>query len=209
MEKIINVMPKYEISIANQECLEELSRFVVEENYKHHSTNPPSKEKLESDIMTVYNEEKALYSDTSNIYIARYDHKIIGSIRVFKWDRKKELPIERMYGINPLEAISHEKYAEYWHIGRFAIAKDSGISTLTLFKRLMALAVKPIVEDKYSYMIAEIDSKLLKVMKVLGFGTRQIGKSIDYLTSETVPVCSSKRGIKGFFSKYGELCKAV
>ena len=159
--------------------------------------------------MTVYNEEKALYSDTSNIYIARYDHKIIGSIRVFKWDRKKELPIEKMYGINPLEAISHEKYAEYWHIGRVAIAKDSGISTLTLFKRLMALAVKPIVEDKYSYMIAEIDSKLLKVMKILGFGTRQIGESIDYLTSETVPVCSSKRGIKGFFSKYGELCKAV
>ena len=76
----------------------------------------------------------------------------------------------------------------------------------------MALAVKPIVEDKYSYMIAEIDSKLLKVMKVLGFGTRQIGKSIDYLTSETVPVCSSKtskRGIMGFFSKYGELCKAA
>ena len=52
----------------------------------------------------------------------------------------------------------------------------------------MALAVQPIVEDKYSYMISEIDSKLLKVMKVLGFGTRQIGKSIDYLTSETVPV---------------------
>ena len=72
----------------------------------------------------------------------------------------------------------------------------------------MALAVKPIVEDKYSYMIAEIDSKLLKVMKVLGFGTRQIGKSINYLTSETVPVCSSKRGLTWFFSIYGELRKA-
>jgi hypothetical protein len=33
----------------------------------------------------------------------------------------------------------------------------------------MTLAVKPIVEDKYSYMIAEIDSKLLKVMRVLRF----------------------------------------
>ena len=73
----------------------------------------------------------------------------------------------------------------------------------------MALAVQPIVEDKYSYMISEIDSKLLKIMKVLGFGTRQIGKSIDYLTSETVPVCFSKTGIMGFFSKYGELCKAA
>ena len=71
------------------------------------------------------------------------------------------------------------------------------------------IAVQPIVEDKYSYMISKIDSKLLKVMKVLGFGTRQIGKSIDYLTSETVPVCFSKRGIMGFFSKYRELCKAA
>ena len=107
-----------------------------------------------------------------------------------------------------MQYIEEGKY-NYWHIGRFAIAKDSETSTLTLFKRLMALAVMPIVEDKYSYMIVEIDSKLLKVMKALGFGTRQIGKSIDCLTSETIPVCSSKRGIMGFFSKYGELCKAV
>jgi len=59
-----------------------------------------------------------------------------------------------------MQYIEEGKY-NYWHIGRFAIAKDSEISTLTLFKQLMALAVKPIVEDKYSYMIAEIDSKLL------------------------------------------------
>ena len=134
---------------------------------------------------------------------------MIGCIRSFHWDKHKILPIEKVYGINPLDVVHGETKYNYWHIGRFAVAKNSGISTLTLFKRLMALAVKPIVEDKYSYMIAEIDSKLLKVMKTLGFGTRQIGKSIDYLTSETVPVCSSKRGIKSFFSKYGELCKAA
>ena len=142
----------------------------------------------------------------SHIYIARDAFgNIVGCIRSFHWDKHKILPIEKIYGINPLNAIHQESKYSFC----FAVAKDSGISTLTLFKRLMALAVKPIVEDKYSYMIAEIDSKLLKVMKVLGFGTRQIGKSIDYLTSETVPVCSSKRGIMGFFSKYGELCKAA
>ena len=155
-------------------------------------------------------EEEYLYDNKSYIYIARDSFgNIIGCIRSFHWDKHKTLPIEKIYGINPLNAIHQESKYSFWHIGRFAVAKDSGISTLTLFKRLMALAVKPIVEDKYSYMIAEIDSKLLKVMKVLGFGTRQIGKSIDYLTSETVPVCSSKRGIMGFFSKYGELCKAA
>lgn len=37
-----------------------------------------------------------------------------------------------------------------------------------------------------------VDGKLLKVMTVLGFGTHQIGNSIYYLTSETVPVCFSK-----------------
>jgi len=146
----------------------------------------------------------------SHTYIVRDAFgNIVGCIRSFHWDKHKALPIEKLYGINPLNAIHQESKYNFWHIRRFAVAKDSGISTLTLFKRLMALAVQPIVEDKYSYMISEIDSKLLKVMKVLGFGTRQIGKSIDDLTSKTVPVCSSKRGIKGFFSKYGDLCKAV
>ena len=155
-------------------------------------------------------EEEYLYDNKSHVYIARDAFgNIIGCIRSFHWDKHKTLPIEKIYGINPLNAIQQESKYSFWHIGRFVVAKDSGISTLTLFKRLMALAVKPIVEDKYSYMIAEIDSKLLKVMKVLGFGTRQIGKSIEYLTSETVPTYSSKRGIMGFFSRYGELCKAV
>ena len=146
----------------------------------------------------------------SHTYIVRDAFgNIVGCIRSFHWDKHKALPIEKLYGINPLKAIHQKSKYSFWHIRRFAVAKDSGLSTLTLFKRLMALAVKPIVEDKYSNMIAEIDSKLLKVMKVLGFGTSQIGKSIDDLTSKTVPVCSSKRGIKGFFSKYGDLCKAV
>lgn len=104
--------------------------------------------------MTVYNEEKALYSDTSNIYIARYNHKIIGSIRVFKWDRKKELPIERMYGINPLKTISHEKYAEYWHI-------------------------------------------------------INLGESIYYLSSETVPIYASQEGITPFYQHYLGLCNSA
>ena len=107
-------------------------------------------------------EEEYLYDNKSHIYIARDAFgNIIGCIRSFHWDKHKILPIEKIYGINPLNAIHQESKYSFWHIGRFAVAKDSGISTLTLFKRLMALAVKPIVEDKYSYMIAEIDSKLL------------------------------------------------
>ena len=59
---------------------------------------------------------------------------IIGCIRSFHWDKHKTLPIEKIYGINPLNAIHGESKYSFWHIGRFAVAKDSGISTLTLFK---------------------------------------------------------------------------
>lgn len=209
MEKQIATFKDYAIFLADKESLLEISQFVVQENYAHHIASFTQKE-VNEDVRFVLAEEEYLYDENTHIYIARDSFgKMIGCIRSFHWDKCKVLPIEKIYGINPLIAIHQESKYSFWHIGRFAVAKGAGISTLTLFKRLMALAVKPIVEDKYSYMIAEIDSKLLKVMKVLGFGTRQIGKSIDYLTSETVPVCSSKRGIKGFFSKYGELCKAA
>lgn len=209
MEKKVASFKEYEIFMADKSCLNEIANFVVRENYSHHLSSFTEKE-VNEDIKSVLEEEEYLYDNKSQIYIARDSFgNMIGCIRSFHWDKRKILPIEKIYGINPLNAIHRESKYSFWHIGRFAVAKDSGISTLTLFKRLMALAVKPIVEDKYSYMIAEIDSKLLKVMKVLGFGTRQIGKSIDYLTSETVPVCSSKRGLMGFFSRYGELCKAA
>ncbi|RRC97875.1 hypothetical protein [Prevotella sp. OH937_COT-195] len=209
MEKKVASFKEYEIFMADKSCLNEIANFIVRENYSHHLSSF-TEEDINKDIESVLEEEEYLYDNKSYIYIARDSFgNMIGCIRSFHWDRHKTLPIEKIYGINPLNTIHQENKYSFWHIGRFAVAKEAGISTLTLFKRLMALAVKLIVEDKYSYMIAEIDSKLLKVMKVLGFGSRQIGRSIDYLTSETVPVCSSKRGIKGFFSKYGELCKAV
>lgn len=209
MEKQIATFNDYAIFLADKTSLLEIAQFVVRENYSHHLSSFTEKE-VNEDIKSVLEEEEYLYDNKSQIYIARDSFgNMIGCIRSFHWDKRKILPIEKIYGINPLNAIHRESKYSFWHIGRFAVAKDSRISTLTLFKRLMALAVKPIVEDNYSYMIAEIDSKLLKVMKVLGFDTRQIGKSVNYLTSETVPICSSKRGVKGFFSRYGELCKTA
>ena len=86
---------------------------------------------------------------------------------------------------------------------------DTFTSTFVLFKRLMALAVRPIIQHKWSYMVAEIDSKLLRVMNVLGFVTKQLGTSVYYLTSETVPVCCDCEGLMGFYSRYGNLCFAV
>lgn len=208
MEKLIYVNEQYNIwQLTGEECLQELAEFVVRENYKHHDGDLSSK-CIKDEINTVYNEELQ-YIDNSIIFIVRNNAgKILGSIRVFKWDRKKILPMQKIFGINPLVTIHSESDYTYWHIGRFAIDSFTGIPTITLFKQLMIYAVHPIVSEGRSYMIAETDSKLLKVMNALGIETKCLGDSIYYLASETIPIYSSKQGLLGFYTHYQNLYQA-
>lgn len=208
MEKQIYTNGQYNIwQLTGKECLQELAEFVVRENYKHH-VGDFSYESIKDAIDSVYQEELQ-YIDSSTIFVVRNEAgKIIGSIRVFKWDRKKILPIQKIFGINPLMTIHSESDYSYWHIGRFAVDSFAGIPTITLFKQLMVYAVHPIVCDEKSYMIAETDSKLLKVMNALGIETIQLGHSINYLASETIPVCSSKNGLLLFYKHYENLYQA-
>lgn len=207
MEKLIYRNGIYKILQTGKESLHELAEFVVRENYKHHVGKLTSEE-MDNEIASVYNEELA-YADNSYIYIVRdVMGKMIGAIRVFKWDRKKPLPIQKVFGINPLKVIHSEPKYDYWHVGRFAIDSFAGIPTLTLFKQLMVYAVHPIVCDSNSYMIAETDSKLVRVMNALGINTVQIGKSMNYLASETIPIYSSRKGILPFYNNYQKYFKA-
>mgnify|MGYP000314613774 FL=1 len=205
MEKLIYTNGQYNIwQLVGKENLNELAEFVVRENHKHH-VGDFSSESIKNEIYSVYQEELQ-YIDNSTIFVVRNDAgKIIGSIRVFKWDRKKTLPLQKIFGINPLTAIHSETDYNYWHIGRFAIDSLAGIPTVILFKQLMVYAVHPIICDSKSYMIAETDSKLLKVMNALGIETVRLGHSINYLASETIPVYSSKNGLLLFYSHYENL----
>lgn len=129
-------------------CLQELAEFVVKENYKHHVGKRPY-ECIKDEINSVYQEELQ-YIDSSTIFVVRDNTgKIVGSIRVFKWDRKKILPIQKIFGINPLEAIHAESDYSYWHIGRFAIDSFAGIPTITLFHYC------PVKEDYSVFEIVE------------------------------------------------------
>jgi N-acyl-L-homoserine lactone synthetase len=206
MENKIAEFDNYDIFQADMNNLYEISEFTVRQNYDHHQKFY-DKRKMENDVMSVYSEEQYLYDSDSHIYIARnHKYEILGCIRSFHWDRRKVLPMEKIFHINPLTSIHQELKYNYWHVGRFAVDSFRSLSTIVLFKRLMVLAVRPIIEDEYSYMIAEIDSRLLRIMNELGFKTNRMGKSVFYLTSETVPVFSNKEGIRGFYSKYGNLC---
>ncbi len=83
IEKLIATFEDYSIFKADAKCINELSQFIVVENYKHHigSVKPSL---LADDIADVTKEEQALYGDNTYIYIARDNQgKMLGSIRSF------------------------------------------------------------------------------------------------------------------------------
>lgn len=207
MEKWIYTNEYYGICKLDKGNLHELAEFVVKENFKHH-VGDFSSESIKEEIHSVYQEELQ-YIDVSTIFVARNNvGKIIGSIRVFKWDRQKPLPLQKIFDINPLIVINPGADCSYWHIGRLAIDSFAGLPTITLFKQLMVYAVHPIVCEDESYMIAETDVKLLKVMNMLGIKTIQLGHSVNYLASKTIPICSSKNGLLLFYRRYRNLYQA-
>lgn len=177
--------------------LTELAKFVVEENFSHHCENVTTNE-IVNDTQEVYDEELNYFKD-SEIFVAKdFSGNIQGSIRVIKWDYKVRLPIQKIFNIDPLTALDYsEKLSSVWHIGRFATKKN--IKDKTLFRRLMVCAIAPICEQRNGVAFAECDSKLLRIMNLLGIKTEVIGTSVNYLGSETIPISMSYDGLKEFY----------
>jgi len=175
----------------------DLSKFVVSENFKHHTGNFSSQE-YEDDVHSIYNEESSFYKN-SQIFVAKDPLGFIkGSIRVLHWNYIDTLPIEKIFGINPSLVSSTTKANNIYHIGRFAIKKD--VRDINLFKKLMVCAITPICNDESNVAFAECDSKLLRILSLLGIKTKVIGKSIDYLGSETIPVSMDYEGLINFYN---------
>ncbi|WP_299884002.1 hypothetical protein [uncultured Lacinutrix sp.] len=175
-----------------------LSEFVVTENFKHHSNNILPKD-YENDVKSIYKEEMN-YLKNSEIFVAKNDEgDILGSIRTLKWNYVDVLPLQKIFGINPLLAIGDISLNEIWHIGRFAIKKE--VKDINLFKKLMVCAISPICSNKGNIAFAECDSKLLRVLSLLGIKTNVIGESINYLGSETIPISMTYDGLIGFYNE--------
>ncbi|KRD12428.1 hypothetical protein ASE21_00510 [Flavobacterium sp. Root901] len=177
--------------------LTELAKFVVEENFNHHCEDVSVNE-IVTDTQEVYDEELNYFKD-SEIFVAKdFSGNIQGSIRVIKWDYKTKLPLQKIFDIDPLSFFSYsEKLSSIWHIGRFATKRN--INDKTLFKRLMVCAIAPICEQENGVAFAECDSKLLRIMNLLGIKAKVIGSSVNYLGSETIPIAMSYEGLKEFY----------
>ncbi|MDR6759860.1 hypothetical protein J2Y38_000039 [Flavobacterium sp. 2755] len=178
--------------------LSELAKFVVEENFSHHCEDVNSNE-LVTDTQEVYDEELNYFKD-SEIFVAKdFSGNIQGSIRVIKWDYKTKLPLQKIFNIDPLSVFGYsDQFSSIWHIGRFATKKN--LKDKTLFKKLMVCAIAPICEQKNGVAFAECDSKLLRIMNLMGIKAQVIGASVHYLGSETIPIALNYDGLKEFYN---------
>ncbi len=101
--------------------LNDLAKFVVEENFNHHCEVAPNEAahhiELEKDVDDIYNDELN-YFKNSKFFVAKDSSgNIQGSIRVIKWDYKATLPLQKIFNINPLDTLgSTQKVSSIWHI---------------------------------------------------------------------------------------------
>lgn len=202
MKQFVEQHGSYSIFKVDSQYLHKIAELVVKANYNHHCGNI-CPDDIEKEIQEVYMEELE-YASSSQLYIAEDNsEQIIGCIRVMKWDLQHKLPIQKIFDINPLDYISNTpKNPTFWHIGRFAIDSCANVPNLSLFKQLMMYAITPICQQQNSYMIAECDRKLLRVMGLLGISTVRLGNGVHYLGSETIPVYANRNGLLSFYYKY-------
>lgn len=179
-----------------------MSKFVVTENFNHHS-NEILPGHYQNDIDAVYKEEMG-FLENSKIFAFKNDlGDLMGTIRVLKWDFITPLPIQKMFGINPFICAEGNAINEIWHIGRFAIKK--GVRDVNLLKKLLVCAIAPVCQHKDNMAFAEIDAKLLRVLTLMGIKAKVVGKSIEYLGSETIPVSMSYAGLIDFYNENKDL----
>ncbi|MDR6158257.1 hypothetical protein QF023_001773 [Chryseobacterium sp. SLBN-27] len=186
------------------EQLSELANFVVNENMSHHTDTEEAPEHIQEMITKIYYEDLNLFFNSEFFVSKDSSGEIEGVIRIVKWDYNQELPIQTLFQINPLQ-ISSRRRIPIWHIGRFATRKNIG--DRFLFKRLMVCAIAPLCRKKRGLAFAECDSKLLRAMKLLGIKAKVLGKSINYLGSETIPISLDYEGLKDFYHQNKKLIR--
>jgi hypothetical protein len=183
-----------------------LAEFIVTENFKHHSNNILP-EDYKNDVRSIYKEELSFYENSQIFATKDYKGNILGAIRLLKWNYTDVLPLQKIFGINPLLALSQPNINDIYHIGRFAVKKD--VCDINLFKKLLVCIAKIICNDKGNVAFAECDSKLLRILKLLGVKAMIIGESVNYLGSETIPIVMTYDGIIDFYNKNKHLVENI
>lgn len=208
MDELILKYEDYSLWKVSQENLYVMVEFVVKTNYIKHQ-NDIFPVDVDNEINDIYKSEIE-YSSNSLFYALKdNENKVIGAIRVMKWDGNSILPIQKDFGVD-IEKIGIMG-RDIWHVGRFAVHSDiKSFKILVMFKTLLYYAISPICESRNNIMLAECDRKLLLTLRRLHIDIEEIGQSMIYLGSETCPILSDTKGLTPFLDEnpeYSEKCK--
>lgn len=202
MERTIIKTEEYTIVETDSCSLEEIVEFVVKENYLHHQKTLP--ENISEEVEELIAEEQQLLP-TSRFFVARDNNgQLVGCIRLHRWNHKSDLPITK-FGISVEEVFPKEEYPNIWHVGRFAIKNRASDNAILLLKTLMICAIAPIVNTHSSIMLAEIDAKLIRSLRLMDIGLAPIGKPLYYMGSETFPISARPSDLINYYEKYRNL----
>lgn len=187
-----------QIKKITQGQLYEMAKFVVDQNFIHHESNtlPADYHEL---VDNVFQEEKNFFGNSTCFGAMNRLGRFIGCIRVLRWNKVDELPLEKIFGLNIRNFVNINDERSIWHIGRFAVT--NGYSPLELFKQFILCAISPICEETNAIAFAECDAKLLRALARMGIESNIIDNPITYLGSETVPVYMMGKTLKDFYEK--------
>ncbi len=208
MKKLIHQFSDYLLWQIEKDMMPEVSRFVVETNYKHHQGSFPVS--IENEIMAVCEEEKSYFPDSVFFLIEEStSQKVIGTIRVFRWTGKCKLPAQEEYAVDMQKIIDKERDfdGEIWHVGRLAIdIKKMGRASVLILKTLLVNGFQSACPLCGSLVFAELDRKLFEKFRLMDIYFNQIGESKICLGSETVPTYITSKGLSSFLEKHKHLC---
>jgi hypothetical protein len=198
MDNIISTYYDYSICKLSFDELNELAEFVVSENYKHHKKQSYSMMSLRNEIDEVLKDEILFYGSSHIIVVRNNQDRIVGTIRLMKWDGRVELPITKFFGINPKDLSINSSNTIVWHMGRFAVSSEIKDCRNELFRLLIFYALAPICRVKDSILLAECDSKLFHVASYLGLNVIALDEGKEILGSTTIPMYATRDGMTEF-----------
>jgi hypothetical protein len=187
-----------------KEYLQELLAFYIIEIYEHFDYIDYTQESYNHELETLLKEDNTFF-DNSIYYILKdiERHQIHGSIRLTYWDKKAPLPIEKLFHIKA-ESLVIPEIANYWHIGRFVISQKLPSSRISILKQMLFNAFYPVYSLGNGLIIAECDKKVTVTLEKLGIKCVTLGKSIEYICSETLPIYIKSEWLSNFISSNSE-----
>lgn len=197
----MDYLPKgyYLGALKKSEIIKLLRSFILD-IYDHFDFNY-SKEDYIEELRILYAEE-IKHFDNSVYYILRDQERnnIHASIRITLWDKNSTLPIEKLFGIT-IQQFPFIKTKNVWHIGRFFISNKIPGNRIKLLKKMLFNAFYPIASIGNSILFAECDAKLIYTLRKFGINVETLGSSIEYICSETFPICIQDDTLMSFIKK--------